>query len=87
MRDANNRTDDEENVSHYAERHRRDYAPDQYQHLQRGRFRFPRSQGKSAFKKRLPQRLSVPASCRANQNAPPDCGIHDSRFIVERFPT
>ena len=51
MCDANNRTHDEENITHHAQRQRRHNAPDQHQHLQRGRFRFLRNEGKPALKK------------------------------------
>ena len=47
MRQSNDYTHNEENVSHRAERQRRDNAADQYQHLQRGCFGFLRSQGKN----------------------------------------
>ena len=52
MRDAYNRTDDKENITHHAKRQRRDDATHQYQHLHRGRLRFLRKQNKPALKKR-----------------------------------
>ena len=52
MRQAYNRTDDEENITHHAKRQRRDDTTHQYQQLHRGRFGFLRKQNKPALKKR-----------------------------------
>ena len=51
MRNAYNRTDDEENITHDAKRQRRYNATHQYQQLQRGGFRFLRKHGKPDLKK------------------------------------
>ena len=51
MRDAYNRTDYEENITHHAKRQRRDDATHQYQQLQRSCFGFLRSQGKPDLEK------------------------------------
>ena len=52
MREANNSTDDKENVAHQAESKRRDDATKQYQQVYSGRFGFLRKQNKPALKKR-----------------------------------
>src|SRR4029077_6770471 len=51
MCEANNRTDNEKNVTHQAERQRHDDATNQYQQLHCGRFGFLRKQNKPALKK------------------------------------
>src|SRR6476661_9066483 len=51
MRQAYNRTHNEENITHYGKRQRRDDTTYQYQQLHRGRFGFLRKQNKPALKK------------------------------------
>jgi hypothetical protein len=52
MRQAYNRTHNEENITHHAKRQRRDDTTYQYEQLHRGRFGFLRKQNKPALKKR-----------------------------------
>ena len=49
MRQAYNRTHNEENITHHAKRQRRDDTTDQYEQLHRGRFGFLRKQNKPAL--------------------------------------
>ena len=52
MRKANNRTNDEKNVSHQTESQRCDDATHHYQQLHRGSFGFLRKKNKPTLKKR-----------------------------------
>jgi len=72
MRDAYNRADDEESITHHAKRQGRDDATHQYQQLQRGGFGFLRSQGKpdlisknSTIALSSPSALSIKPECPA----------------------
>src|SRR6266403_4106525 len=51
MGDSDNGASDEENIAQRAEQHRQNQATDQYQHLDRGRFRLLGKKSKAALKK------------------------------------